>query len=712
MQESNSRLANIFESAMDAIITVNEDQLLVMVNPAAEQMFGFEGKDIVGKPLNELLPERFQKKHTDHVRTFGQTNVTARSMGNLGNLWGRRANGEEFPIEVTISQVNVSGEKLYCAIIRDITERVQTEQALRESRERFRVVFDSANIGQCLVDLQGNLLRVNEAMCDIFGYSKEELQSMTVNDIAHPDDQDLSPRFIERATSGEITHSEFEKRYFHKEGHIIWGRVTSALVRDPDGTPKHFISHVEDITDRKKGEEALQERVKELNCLYGISRLAGREDYSLDQILSGTVDLLPPAWLFPEIACARIILDDREFKTDNFRETPWLQNSALFVGGEQAGQVEVGYLEERDDIDEGPFMKEERLLLNSVSERLGKITSRKRADEQLNFQAHLLDSVEQAVIVTDMDGHVIYWNSFAERLYGWSADEALGRAINELIVSEGVQQLGEEIMTGVETGESWTGEHMARHRNGSLLPIETTVIPLGDEHGEPFHIIRVSSNITERKNMEEQLKETATSEVRNRLAQDLHDSVTQGLYSASLIAETLPVIWEEDQEQGRRGLKQLERLTQGALAEMRALLLELRPKTLTDQEVPALLRQLADVTMARTKTSVTTTVVGECNMPTEVKIALYRIAQEALNNVVKHARARRAVLSLHDECNQITLSINDNGCGVDLENVQTSGLGFGIMRDRARDINATLDISSQLDKGTDVLVEWQASKQE
>jgi len=172
------------------------------------------------------------------------------------------------------------------------------------------------------------------------------------------------------------------------------------------------------------------------------------------------------------------------------------------------------------------------------------------------------------------------------------------------------------------------------------------------------------------------------------------------------------VIWEEDQEQGRRGLKQLERLTQGALAEMRALLLELRPKTLTDQEVPALLRQLADATMARTKTSVTTTVVGECNMPTEVKIALYRIAQEALNNVVKHAQARRAVLSLHDESSQITLSISDNGCGIDLENEQTSGLGFGIMRDRARDINATLNISSQLDKGTDVLVEWQASKQE
>jgi len=140
----------------------------------------------------------------------------------------------------------------------EIDERIKAEAALQESRLRFRSAFESANIGQCLVDPQGNLLRVNSAMCNIFGYSKDELESMTVNDITHPDDQDLSSNFIERAVSGEITRSVFEKRYFHKDGYMVWGRVTSALVHDPEGAPTYFISHVEDITESLQDEQALK----------------------------------------------------------------------------------------------------------------------------------------------------------------------------------------------------------------------------------------------------------------------------------------------------------------------------------------------------------------------------------------------------------------------------------------------------------------------
>jgi PAS domain S-box-containing protein len=162
MQESNFRLNNILESAMDAIITVNEGQILTMLNPAAERMFGFEGKDIVGRPLDELLPERFRKKHTDHIRSFGQTKVTARSMGKLGTLLGRRASGEEFPIEVSISQINVSGQKLYTAIIRDITERkllegqIQELATLEERNRISRELHDSVTQSLYSINLQSD----------------------------------------------------------------------------------------------------------------------------------------------------------------------------------------------------------------------------------------------------------------------------------------------------------------------------------------------------------------------------------------------------------------------------------------------------------------------------------------------------------------------------------------------------------------------------
>ncbi len=142
-------------------------------------------------------------------------------------------------------------------------ERRRAEEALLESEERFRLAFDNAHIGMCLMDLDGHLTRVNDQMCEIFGYSREELEGMTVNDIAHPEDLDIGPQFIQRAISGEIEHTQFEKRYFHKLGHSVWGQVSSSLVRSAQGTPLYFISHVQDITERKRAEERLEEMVKE-----------------------------------------------------------------------------------------------------------------------------------------------------------------------------------------------------------------------------------------------------------------------------------------------------------------------------------------------------------------------------------------------------------------------------------------------------------------
>ncbi len=150
--------------------------------------------------------------------------------------------------------------KIVAAIesVEDITERKRAQELLRETKERFRQAFESASIGMCLVDTEGRLMKVNNQMCEIFGYSQEELEGMTVNDITHPDYLDVSPRFIQRASSGEISNAEFEKQYYHKKGHIVWGQVVSSLVRDVNGAPLYFISHVKDITERKSLEDQLQ----------------------------------------------------------------------------------------------------------------------------------------------------------------------------------------------------------------------------------------------------------------------------------------------------------------------------------------------------------------------------------------------------------------------------------------------------------------------
>lgn len=138
-----------------------------------------------------------------------------------------------------------------------------------------------------------------------------------------------------------------------------------------------------DNLDAGQLEVALRERVKELNCLYGIAQLAERRHDSLDGFLTDLVELLPPSWQYPEIACARALLNDKSYKTAGFRVTKWRQASQIFVYNEHVGQVEVFYMEERPPEDEGPFLKEERVLLDNVADQIGKISMRISAEMEL-----------------------------------------------------------------------------------------------------------------------------------------------------------------------------------------------------------------------------------------------------------------------------------------------------------------------------------------
>ncbi|MEA3439707.1 MAG: GAF domain-containing protein [Chloroflexota bacterium] len=204
----------------------------------------------------------------------------------------------------------------------------------------------------------------------------------------------------------------------------------------------------------------------------------------------------------------------------------------------------------------------------------------------------------------------------------------------------------------------------------------------------------------------ENTEDAAIAAERNRLARDLHDAVSQTLFSASLIAEVLPRIWERDPEEGQRRLKELRELTRGALAEMRTLLLELRPAALIDAALDDLLRQLAESITSRARVPVTMEVEGKCVLSPEVKVALYRIAQEALNNVAKHAEASQTVVSLYCGSERVELCISDDGGGFDPQDIPPESLGLGIMRDRVKDIGAALEIDSKVGHGTQIVVVW------
>jgi two-component system nitrate/nitrite sensor histidine kinase NarX len=207
-------------------------------------------------------------------------------------------------------------------------------------------------------------------------------------------------------------------------------------------------------------------------------------------------------------------------------------------------------------------------------------------------------------------------------------------------------------------------------------------------------------------------EQSAVSAERNRLARELHDAVSQTLFSANLIAEVIPRLWEKDQANARARLNELSQLTRGALAEMRTLLFELRPAVFREAKLGDLLKHLVQAISIQSQLPIFLTVEGTGVLPPEVQIAFYRITQEALNNVIKHANASQVKVTLSYLPESVKLVIADDGQGFDPSKVSLEHFGLSIMQERAASISAEVYVHSRSGGGTQIEVIWSGSKSE
>ncbi len=345
-----------------------------------------------------------------------------------------------------------------------------------------------------------------------------------------------------------------------------------------------------------------------------------------------------------------------------------------------------------------------------------RITQQTLAQSEAKYR-HIIDNANSIIMQIDTKGNVTFINKFAQELFGYRETEILGKNVVGTINPPGdsaridLDKMIEDIIIHPENYLHNEKENLLR--SGEKVWIVWTYKPLFNEQNQLKEILCTGIDSTKHKQAEEliaaQLKEKTSVEERNRLARDLHDAVSQTLFSASLIAEVLPRLWERNPNEGRRRLEEIRQLTRGALAEMRTLLLELRPTSLKDAELGDLLRQLAESINGRARIPVNVTVEGHCEIEPEIKIGLYRIAQEALNNVAKHSGASQAQVNLVCSPQSITLTVRDNGKGFDIQEARTKSLGLGIMKERAREINARLSIESRFSEGTSITVQWDQS---
>ncbi|MBA3773704.1 MAG: PAS domain S-box protein [Ramlibacter sp.] len=258
LAESERRKSAILAASLDAIITMDHQGRLQDFNPAAERIFGYTRDAALGKPLADvMIPPRLREQHRNGLRRYlatGEGPVLDRRI----EVQAMHAHGHEFPAELSISRVNGIEPPLFTATVRNISERKKSEEELHRSSQLLRGTFEQAAVGIAICALDGHLVQTNLKFREIMGYSAEELALRTFLDVTHHDDQELTAANVRQLLAGEIPHYAMEKRYIRKDGVPIWSLTTVTLMRADSGQSVRFIGVIEEITERKKTQQALQ----------------------------------------------------------------------------------------------------------------------------------------------------------------------------------------------------------------------------------------------------------------------------------------------------------------------------------------------------------------------------------------------------------------------------------------------------------------------
>lgn len=424
---------------------------------------------------------------------------------------------------------NIDGDSLKRSIL-NAMNRKQTKDQLLRIPDAWKRTFDAIPDLIMILDSEHRIIRANKAMAERVGLAREELIGRSCYHAVHGTEE--PPHFCPHARlmADGLEHSvEVHEDYLG--GDFI---VSVTPLYDPDGTIRGSVHVARDITEIKSTEHTLlekthdlRERIKELNCLYNISQFREEEGNTLGEMLQKILSVIPPAWQFPEIASARMILEDEEFITVNFKESIWKQACDIIVHGKRAGSLEVYYSKEKPDRDEGPFLNEERRLLHALCERIGRFIEHKRAEEALrkahdkleqlvNDRTAALDSeyalrktIEESIIsgivAVDLEGQQTYVNNAFCKMVGWSKDELTGAKPPFVYwppeEMEKIKEAFHEILHGNIPPGGF--ELPLQRKNGERFYALILVSPLRDTQGNIAGWVASLGDITSRKKAEE-----------------------------------------------------------------------------------------------------------------------------------------------------------------------------------------------------------------
>ena len=629
-----------------------------------------------------------------------------------------------------------------------------TEMSRTRREWEWERTFDAVPDLITILDREHRILRVNKAMADALGTTPKELIGQTCYRIVHG--TQMPPAFCPHARL--ITHgivSTAEAREDRLGGHFL---ISVSPLYDRHGDLFGSVHVARDITERKRVEKALEEkthelgeRVRELNCLYGISALRDQEGMTFDRLLQEIADLVPAGWQYPEIACCRILLGGKAYESKSFEETPWKQMGEIKAFRKPMGRVEVYYKEQRPEADEGPFLKEERKLIDVLAERLGRIVERQWTEDAVRGSEekhrNLFETMAQGVVYQAGSGEIISANPAAETILGLSLDQLQGRTSMDprwkAIHEDGSDFPGEThpsmvaLKTGKKVENMIMGVFSPIHENYRWIRINAVPQFRDGEH-KPYQVYTTFDDITEIKLAREELQNAhdelekrvaertaevqlissrllrAQEEERRLIALELHDGIGQVLGAIKFRVETaLEQVGENGPCPEGSSLEPIIQMLQEAVEDVRRIQRNLRPSVLDDLGILATMSWFCrEFVTTYDWISVERQIdIQEADVPESLKIVIFRILQEALNNIAKHSKASLVKLLFRKVSGNIEFMIQDNGQGFDLRATLSNtssdkGLGLDGMRERATLSGGNFLIESQPGSGTSIKAIW------
>jgi len=538
LHTSESRKSAIIESSLDALITIDHRGHILEFNPAAQEIFGYTKSQVMGREMAELIiPPALREQHRRgmaHYLSTGEDKV----LGKRIEITGMRADGTEFPVELAINRMKGEEPPKFTGFIRDISKRKFVEETLLASEERFRLAVEAAPSAMISVNSDGKINLVNVKAQELFGYTAEELLGLPVEMLVperfrrgHPQHRQ---NFLAQPSNRAMGAGR-DLYGLHKNGHEI--PIEIGLTPYESSESQFTIALIVDITERKRAEQSLkasEERFRLIVEAAPSAIIAVDSDGKINLVNAKAQELFgyepqellgrPVEMLVPE----RLRSSHPGYR-QGFLAKP--SRRAMGAGRDLFGLHKDGH-EIPIEIGLTPYESSEGQFTLAL---IVDITERSKAEEKIAYQAYLLENVNDAVIGSDENALIRFWNTGAERIFGWKAEEVLGRSGRDILRAEFITTDRDSVFKTLAEHGRWKGEAILHHKDGSRVFMEVSSITLRDAKGMITGYVSVNRDIAERKQAEQELKN------RSARAQMLAE-ISRTLAAVHLDYETLPSV--------------------------------------------------------------------------------------------------------------------------------------------------------------------------